>query len=232
MRQEHNHMICERPDDDIFEFFGDRHDRFGFPDGIYRMTSMRGGEVLLIAGSEKTALYDCGMAYCGPYTVENIREKLTDLGRESLDYILLSHSHYDHIGALPFIREAYPDAVVCGNAKCAKVFSKDHAIRQIKHLGETARELYTPGSLVEIPDSGFEIDRIIEEGDTISLGEETITVMETKGHTDCSLTFALEPMNLLICSESTGLIESFTYVNTPLLKSFDDGMISLAKCKG
>ena len=164
-------MICQRPEDDIFEFFGGGHDRFGFPDGIYRVTSMRGGEVYLIAGSQKTALYDCGMAYCGPQTVENIKEKLQQLGREHIDLIFLSHSHYDHMGALPFILKAFPDAQVLASAKCASVLSKPGATRLIKHLGETARDLYTPGSRLEIPIDGLRVDTVIGDGDVISLGE-------------------------------------------------------------
>ncbi|MGI6722742.1 MAG: hypothetical protein ACOX4I_09490 [Anaerovoracaceae bacterium] len=40
------------------------HDRFAFPDFITSVSAGYGGESLLIEGSEKTALYDCGMAYC------------------------------------------------------------------------------------------------------------------------------------------------------------------------
>ncbi len=38
--------------------------RFDFPENIVRVTAGNGGEALLILGSEKTVLVDCGMAYC------------------------------------------------------------------------------------------------------------------------------------------------------------------------
>ena len=91
----------------LYERFGEDFDRFRFPADIFRVTSGRGGEALLIIGSEKTALYDCGMAYCGAHTADNIAEVLKQLKAQGridsiqLDYILLSHSHYDHIGGLP-----------------------------------------------------------------------------------------------------------------------------------
>ena len=81
--------------DDIFNVFGDEFDRFGFPADVYRVTAGFGGEALLIVGSEKTALLDCGMAYCGSRMVEKLARRLAENGREKLDYIILSHSHYD-----------------------------------------------------------------------------------------------------------------------------------------
>ena len=51
--------------DDVFNVFGDGFDRFSFPADVQRVTAGYGGEALLVYGSEKTALIDCGMAYCG-----------------------------------------------------------------------------------------------------------------------------------------------------------------------
>lgn len=78
-------------------------DRFGFPEYLARVTSGFGGETFLIFGSEKTALYDCGMAYAANGTIYNIHRELRSHGKSKLDFILLSHTHYDHIGALPYI---------------------------------------------------------------------------------------------------------------------------------
>ena len=61
---------------ELFNTFGEDFDRFDFPADMIRVTSSHGGESFLIVGSEKTALYDCGMAYCGESTVPNIEEAL------------------------------------------------------------------------------------------------------------------------------------------------------------
>ena len=50
-----------------------------------RVTAGHGGEVLLILGEEKTALYDCGMAYCHDRLIKNIEEQLRKAGREEID---------------------------------------------------------------------------------------------------------------------------------------------------
>ena len=213
---------------EFFNIFGDAHDRFGFPEGIIRVTSGHGGESILICGSEKTALLDCGNSYCGAQTVENLKEALN--GRD-LDYIFLSHSHYDHIGALPYIKQAYPNAVVMGAENAARILPKQSARKLMKELGEASRDMYEPGNTVEIITDGLEVDKIIREGDVIDLGGRTMEVMETKGHTDCSLTFVLEPDSIMFTSESTGILESIDYIHTPILKGYENGMESFRKCR-
>lgn len=220
----------EKEKNDVFDIFGNNFDRFEFPANIHRVTAGHGGEALLIVGSEKTALLDCGMAFCGKQMVENLKQKLTSQNRETLDYVLLSHSHYDHIGALPYVRQAFPKVTVCGSKKCRDILERPHARKLMKELGTAARELYMPESTDEIPVDDLKVDTVLEDGDKISLGRETVTVLVTKGHTDCSLSFILEPVRLLFASESTGILEAIDYVNTPILKSYADAMDSIKKC--
>lgn len=205
----------------------ERNDRFVFPDRISRVTAGHGGEALLIRGGDKYALLDCGMAYCGKQAVENIK-KITD----RLDFILLSHSHYDHIGALPYILDEYPEATVCGGEKCKSILQKDSAKALMRKLGTDARNLYEPDSLEEIRTDNLRVDRVLHDGDLLDLGGGVqVSAWEMKGHTDCSIGYMLEPERLLFTSESTGILEWDDYVHTPVLKNFTDAFDSLEKCR-
>ncbi|MEG2756584.1 MAG: MBL fold metallo-hydrolase [Anaerovoracaceae bacterium] len=204
------------------------HDRFDFPEGIKRVTAGHGGESILVFGSEKTALMDCGMAYCGSQLVENIKRELNG---KTLDYVILSHTHYDHIGALPYVKEAFPRVVIYGSKKGQRILERPGAIRLIKELGETARADYAEDNTREILTKDLEINVAVENGREISLGREHFLVLETKGHTDCSLSYVLEPQGIMFASESTGILEREDFVHTAILKSYDDAMTSLRICQ-
>lgn len=208
------------------EFEG--YSRFDFPEGISRVTAGFGGESLLIEGSEGTALYDCGMAYCGDKLVKNIEERLA--GRE-LDCILLSHTHYDHVGALPYVRRRWPEATVYGAVHGKRVLERPGALKVIGSLGSRAADIYTKGEMTSVLTEGLGVDVVLKDGDRLFLGDRVILALETKGHTDCSLTYCIEPDKIMIASESTGVLEREGKLHTAILKSFDDSMESLKKCR-
>ena len=215
---------------------GEHLKRFDFPKDIYRVTAGAGGESILIDGGDEVAIYDCGMAYCQEGVIQNIKEKLSELGRDRLDKIILSHSHYDHIGALPYILRVWPDAKVVGGKKLQKVFSSEGARATMKRLGEAARDKYLGEDHhdMEISVDGMRVDIIVEDGDIIKLGKYDITAIFTPGHTDCSFSYffkAKDKPSVIFLSESMGVLENEEFLHTSILKSFDDTIDSAKKCK-
>ncbi len=84
--------------------------------------------------------------------------------------ILLTHTHIDHAGALSLLQEAWPDAETVMPAADRPLF-------------ET---LPMQGSMFGMPHLNRplgRIDREVEDGDTIQLGQTTLKVLSTPGHT-------------------------------------------------
>ena len=203
-------------------------DSFNLPAPLVRVTGGRGGEAILILGSEKTGLYDCGMACFSDRLIENIHNVL-DEQKRTLDYIFLSHTHYDHIGALPYLLKEWPETKVCGGEKAVKVFASEGAKKTMVRLGNAAKEQF--GTDIEITAEGMRVDIVMKDGDSISLGRERVTAFVTKGHTDCSMSYMLDPQKILFASESTGVINGTGFMYPSILKSYDDAVESALKLK-
>ena len=203
---------------EIFKDF-QNHDRNAYPQPVVRVTGGMGGEALLIMGPEKTALYDAGMACFSDRLLVNLKKALA--GR-NLDYIVLSHTHYDHIGGLPYVLDQWPDALVCASEKAARVFRSEGARKTILDLGINAAANYGIDH-INIMVNPLRVDRILKDGDLICLGGNAwLKALETKGHTDCAMTFLLEPEGILFTCESTGVLVSPEHNDISALKDFEE----------
>lgn len=85
----------------------------------------------------------------------------------TLDYLLLTHGHYDHIlGAAELVERYHP--TVCASEK------------ELVLIGDPSRNLSKNHGLTVKP---FTVDRALKDGETIAFGESTITFLLTPGHT-------------------------------------------------
>jgi glyoxylase-like metal-dependent hydrolase (beta-lactamase superfamily II) len=87
-----------------------------------------------------------------------------------------------------------------------------------RNVGEEAGEDFT---------SELRVDILVGDGDVIRTSDETIRVIATPGHTNCSLSYYFEEEDLLVTSESSGF--KFGDILWPaFLTSYRDSLESIA----
>jgi len=161
----------------------------------------RGSDAWVIEHGPDALLVDTGQPYSAAGAVAAANAALD--GRRPAA-ILLTHSHYDHVGGLAAYREAFPYATVCASAGTAKVFRSEGAKAQMRALNESAAK--TAGRPTG-PDftGGLHVDRVLKEGDRVDAGALSAVVWETPGHTNDCLSFYFPQADALFSSESTGV---------------------------
>jgi hydroxyacylglutathione hydrolase len=95
-------------------------------------------------------------------------------------YILLTHTHFDHIGALDEIKAAFPDALLCV-----------HELEK-EALYDPARNL-SIGFGINYKYSG-QIDLELKDGEEIEFASTVIKVIHTPGHTVGGICYHLDDM--------------------------------------
>jgi len=182
----------------------------------------------LLIGKEKTALFDCGMLFCADETVNNVKNALKE---KPLDYIFMTHTHYDHIGALPFFRNIWSNLQVVTCEAGAAVLLKDTPRRVIRELSLNAAKTNGITRDLSYNDDAFKADIIVKDGDKIPLGEITIEVLETPGHTRDSLCYFIPEMQLLLLNETPGVLMPDGMMYPCYLTGFNDTINSIEKCR-
>ncbi len=161
----------------------------------------------LIKG-EANILYEAGMAYSADKMIENIKR---EIGDKPLDAVILSHSHYDHVAGLPYIKKEWPDAVVYGSEYAAKILLKPTVRETMKRLSTDAARGAGMDELPTYDDEAMKIDVTVKDGDIVTIGDHVIKVFETPGHTKCSVSFLVDD-DVLLASETIGVFKGEYYM--------------------
>lgn len=168
---------------------------------ITEVTGAVGGEAYLLDTGEKTALIDTGFAHGASKMLHNVQDALW--GRD-LDYVLLTHSHYDHAGGSAYVKDLWPDCEIIGSKHAKDVFDKKSAVDKIRDLSENAAKVAHRPYKDQL--SNLTVDRVVGTGDVIDMGDLTLSVYETPGHTRCCISFYSAEEEFMIASETLGVI--------------------------
>jgi glyoxylase-like metal-dependent hydrolase (beta-lactamase superfamily II) len=99
-------------------------------------------------------------------------------GITALKYILLTHGHFDHIGAVQSLKHFFGGDVVI-------------------HTGDAICLCDSDASLASgfgLEQNDVQADIVIDDGDVLTLGENKIRVLHTPGHTKGSVCYIVEDM--------------------------------------
>jgi glyoxylase-like metal-dependent hydrolase (beta-lactamase superfamily II) len=168
------------------------------------------------------------MAFCAAETIRNVRQALA--GRP-LDYIFITHTHYDHVGALPYFREAWPNLRLITCQAGADVLLKDTPRRVIRELSAVAAKKQGVDIGLAYDDGAFHSDIIVSDGDTVPLGGVDVEVISTPGHTRDSLSFYIPGLRVLLANETPGVLMPDETIYPCYLTSYDDTVASIVKCR-
>jgi glyoxylase-like metal-dependent hydrolase (beta-lactamase superfamily II) len=101
-------------------------------------------------------------------------------------------------------------------------------------LSINAKNIFDPDNKFppfDYDDNLMIIDEIIKEGDKINLGDISILILETPGHTKCSLSFFLEESKVLFTSETIGVLMNSGKLVPAFVISYEDSLKAVERCR-
>jgi 2-aminobenzoylacetyl-CoA thioesterase len=184
----------------------------------------------IIKGKEKNLMIDAGINMMGPAYIASLKKIFGD--KNALDYIFATQSHFDHLGAIPYLKRKRPSLKAGAAERVGTLMKKQSVLDLMTTLSELQRHFFqniVGDEDVHIEAVDFEIS--LKDGDIFDLGGVTCEVYEVPGHTGDSLAFFIPEIRALFAGEAYGIPEGDKDgdVQVEFLSSYEDYVSSLEK---
>ncbi len=186
-----------------------------------------GDSAFLVDDGTTAVLYDTGFAFTGYAVADNIKKVL---GERRLDYIFLTHSHYDHALGSAYVSRRYPEAKIVAGEYAAAIFAKPTAKTVMRDLDRKFAEVCGVAEYEDLIDE-LRVDIPVKDGDIIRAGDMEFAVVNLPGHTKCSVGFYLAEEKLLLSSETLGVFDGDRTVIPSYLVGYKMTLDSIGKAE-
>lgn len=149
-----------------------------------------------------------------------------------LDYILLTHSHFDHVSALPLFKIENPDLKVICSAQTSEILSNKEFLEECWSWNKkVAKSLNLKIPITKAKwFSNFRIDEVFGSGDSLSLGDDVnIKAFSLPGHTEDTMGYFVQPDSIFQGGEITGSYGGREVISPSFSSSYQSYLKSLEK---
>ncbi len=181
----------------------------------------------ILCQGDSVALFDA--------SVWGLREDLEDAiikKANSLDYVFITHAHFDHLGCLPSLKQKYPNLKVVAGSETVKLLSDTKLIEQLFIQNrESAIALDQEFNLsLNVWKESLRIDIVLNEGEEVDLGSGVVVkAIFLPGHTIDSMAYLIKADGVLVSGDGLGAYNGRDFVTPSFSASFSDYLSSLSK---
>ena len=171
--------------------------------------------VYLLEGDRSTMIISGGMSYI----VSDILQQLKEFGRDKnrIKKLLILHSHFDHVGIVPYFKRRLPAMEVYASQRAWEVLQMDKAVVTINDFGRSVARRMRKEEVYSAHDLEWRKDvsgKTAREGDRIDLGGLEVVILEIPGHSSCCIAAYVPELKVLFPTDGGGIPLGETIVSS------------------
>jgi glyoxylase-like metal-dependent hydrolase (beta-lactamase superfamily II) len=174
-------------------------------DNLWYLGHMESGIYFLEDGDE-AMIINGGLSSIVPAVLRQIEE--FGLKEGKITKLLILHSHFDHVGIVPFFKRRHPNLEIYASARAWKILEMQNAIDTINEFSRSVMDNLGLAKICSAYDLNWRDDVsgiTVSEGDCIRVGDTEMHVIETPGHSSCSISGYAPQLKALFPTDSAGI---------------------------
>ena len=174
-------------------------------DQLWYLGHERSG-IYLVEGRDESMIISGGTSYIVPALIRQFRE--FGINKERIVRLLILHSHFDHVGIVPFCKRCNPALQVYASTRAWEILRMPTAIETINAFSRSVMERIGMVEVCSAYDLDWRNDVVgiaVSEGDHIDLNDIKVHILETPGHSSCSISAYIPQFKALFASDSGGI---------------------------
>ena len=162
--------------------------------------------VYLLEGENGFMIISGGMSYIVPDLLHQFQE--FGIEEEKIRKLLILHSHFDHVGIVPFFKRRHPGMEVYASERAWEILQMDKAKKTINEFSRNIAGRMKREDVYSAYDLDWRDDvsgKTVHEGDRIDLGGLEISIFEIPGHSSCCIAAYAKDLKALFPSDGGGI---------------------------
>jgi glyoxylase-like metal-dependent hydrolase (beta-lactamase superfamily II) len=162
--------------------------------------------VYLLEENDEFMIISGGMSYIVPDLLLQFREFGID--EEKIKKLLILHSHFDHMGIVPFFKRRHPKLEVYASRRGWEILQMEKTINTINDFSRTVTKRMGKEKVYSTYDLDWRDDvtgKSVCEGDRIVLGGLEVSILEIPGHSSCCIAAYVPKFRALFPTDGGGI---------------------------
>ena len=160
--------------------------------------------IVYMVKGERSMLIGGGMSWLAPYLDQQFNDLQLDTA--NIRYLVIQHSHFDHVGAVPYLKMKLPNIKVLATEAAKKILAKENVIKSIASSNNVVAEKFLSGDQCEnlnLHIDKIEVDETVNDSTVIDLGDGLdVHFIETPGHSRCTVSVYIPKLKAIFPTDS------------------------------